>query len=175
MKTSEIACSIYQELNQITAINDADFNELFQQIEHANHIFLSGAGRSLLMIKAFAMRLMHLGYQVYMLGDVTTPAIQSNDLLIVASGSGSTASLIQKAEKAKAIGAATTLITRTPDSKIGAFCNHIVTLPINESKQPGASLFEQSLLIALDAFIMFIIDQLHLNADIVYKRHANLE
>jgi 6-phospho-3-hexuloisomerase len=46
-----------------------------------------------------AMRFMHLGYTVFIVE--TTPAILEGDLLLVASGSGTTSSVVSSAEKAK--------------------------------------------------------------------------
>lgn len=40
---------------------------------------------------------MHLGLQVYVVDDVTTPAIKTEDLLIIGSASGNTKSLVQYA------------------------------------------------------------------------------
>ncbi|MGZ4892148.1 MAG: SIS domain-containing protein, partial [Halobacteriota archaeon] len=57
-----------------------------------NHkrLFVMGAGRSGLVVKGFAMRLMHLGFNVYVVGETVTPAVETDDLLIVISGSGET-------------------------------------------------------------------------------------
>ena len=48
-----------------------------------------------------AMRLMHLGLTVHIAGDTTTPAITSGDLLLVASGSGTTSGVVKSAETAR--------------------------------------------------------------------------
>ena len=67
-------------------------------------IFLMGAGRSGLAAKAFAMRLMHLGFDVYVVGETTTPAVQPDDLVIAVSGSGETPSIANLGVIAKKIG-----------------------------------------------------------------------
>ncbi|MFN8450573.1 MAG: hypothetical protein U0521_18795 [Anaerolineae bacterium] len=41
-----------------------------------------------MMIKALAMRLMHLGFDTHVVGDVTTPPLGAGDLLIVSAGPG---------------------------------------------------------------------------------------
>ena len=44
-------------------------------INSAPRLFIAGAGRSGLAMRAFAMRLMHLGKECHFLGDVTTPSV----------------------------------------------------------------------------------------------------
>src|SRR5512134_4032066 len=68
-------------------------------IESSSRIFVAGAGRSGLCMRAFGMRLMHLGKTVYVVGDTTTPGIAATDLLILGSGSGRTSSLLAMAEQ----------------------------------------------------------------------------
>ena len=74
-------------------------------MEFSSRIFVAGAGRSGLCMRAFGMRLMHLGKTVYVVGETTTPSIAATDLLILGSGSGRTASLLAMAEQAQRRGA----------------------------------------------------------------------
>lgn len=71
------------------------------------------------MLKAFAMRLMHIGLKVHVVGDVVTPALQKGDLLLLASASGETASLVNVATKAKQLGGTVVLLTIFPESTLG--------------------------------------------------------
>src|SRR5690242_20696995 len=89
-----------------------DENEVARAVDalaSAPRIFVAGAGRSGLATRGFAMRLMHMGKQVYIVGDTTTPGIASGDLLVIGSGSGRTASLLGAATKAKDLGASVAL------------------------------------------------------------------
>lgn len=83
-----------------------NLDDVVQSLHDANRIFLIGAGRTGFMIKAAAMRLMHLGYTVYVVGETNTPAISNGDLLLAASGSGTTGSIVKAAETARKSGAA---------------------------------------------------------------------
>jgi 6-phospho-3-hexuloisomerase len=56
------------------------------------------AGRTCIKNGSYAM---HLGYTVFIVGETNTPAILEGDLLLVASGSGTTSSVVSSAEKAK--------------------------------------------------------------------------
>ncbi len=55
-------------------------------IEDAPRIFVSGAGRSGLIMRALGTRLMHLGKTVHVVGESTTPSIQAGELLITGFG-----------------------------------------------------------------------------------------
>jgi len=72
-----------------------------------------------LVCKFFAMRLMHSGYDVSVVGEIVTPSIKRGDLLIIISGSGETEQLIAFTKKAKEVGASILLITTKADSTIG--------------------------------------------------------
>jgi 6-phospho-3-hexuloisomerase len=49
-----------------------------------------GAGRVGYALRAFIMRLNHFGFNASFIGDTNVPALTSDDMLIVASTSGST-------------------------------------------------------------------------------------
>ncbi|MCX6262417.1 MAG: 6-phospho-3-hexuloisomerase, partial [Bacteroidia bacterium] len=118
MEVKEISKKILEEIGQcIEKINPQDVENLIQGILGARRIFSLGLGREALMIKAFTMRLMHLGLEVDVVGDVTTPRITEKDLLIATVGTGfcaSTGELIRIAkEKAKSKIALITAATET--------------------------------------------------------------
>ena len=83
-------------------IKEDEVKEVVELCQKANRIFIAGAGRSGFCARGFANRMMHLGFTVYFVGETTTPSIQEGDLLIVGSGSGTTASLVSDCKKAKA-------------------------------------------------------------------------
>lgn len=159
--------------------------ELAEKILAANRVFLAGAGRSGMMVRCFAMRLMHMGLSVYMVGEVVTPSIQKGDLLIIASGSGTTASLVKNAEKARSIGADVATVTIYPEAAIARLSSTVITINAPTAKsevdngftsvQPMGSMFEQSLLICLDNVVLILMDKMNLTSDEMFKRHANLE
>lgn len=155
-------------------------------IGESPRIFVAGAGRSGLAMRAFAMRLMHAGKTVHVVGDVTTPNIQAADWLIIGSGSGSTGSLRGQAEKAKALGAKILLITIVPESPIGLLADLVIHVPAPSPKAPGAaatvasvqpmgSLFEQCLFLLGDVLIFLLMEQRDLKSETMFVRHANLE
>ena len=155
-------------------------------VDRAGRVYVAGAGRSGLAMRAFAMRLMHMGKTVHVVGDVTTPAIEEGDLLVIGSGSGSTGSLQVIAERAKKHGARLLLFTIVPDSPIASMADMVVQIPAPSSKAPNAadtvvsaqpmgSLFEQSLFVLGDVLILALMQKHGLSSDTMFARHANME
>jgi 6-phospho-3-hexuloisomerase len=178
--------TVVDELSRtMSLINPDDCDHLIDRIMKAKRIFLSGAGRSGLAIRGFAMRLVHLGFTSFVTGDVTTPAITADDLLIIGSGSGSTSSLANHAEKAKSVGAGIALITIQKDSPIGKIADTILSIPAPSPKvkektafssiQPMGSLFEQTLALTLDSIIILLMDIEKITSDSMFENHANME
>lgn len=137
-------------------------------------------------MRALGMRLMHLGKTVYVVGETTTPGIAANNLLILGSGSGRTASLLSMARQARSCGANILLFTTDVTSPMAELADQFVLVPApslgtNEGEQKHASiqpmgtLFEQSLLILCDSLILGLMWQNRVNAVHMLERHANLE
>ena len=190
MKITTQIQEILKELSSLTGnLKEEELEALMQAIQDAGRIFVGGAGRSLLVIRTFAMRLMHLGLTVYVVGDTTTPAIAGGDLLLLTSGSGTTATTRAVAQKGKQIGAKVALITTNPASPIGELSDLIVCIPTSTSKldaqgeaptgQIGANAFEQGVLLIGDAITMQLFDAK--GGDLAERNarlmalHANLE
>lgn len=166
----------------LQAISYPVVEQLAQKIMDVERIFLIGKGRSGLAIQMAAMRLMHLGCQVYVVGETTTPSIRATDLFIACSGSGSTETVCAIAAKAKAIGAYLVGVTADEQSSLG----QLVDLPIElaaakqdsenvQSQQFAGSLFEQSTLLFFDALFYLLSQRLNKNAQLLLALHANLE
>lgn len=185
MQTVQYVNEIIEELERTAhQLTDEEAEKLVNQIIDAKKVFVAGAGRSGLMAKSFAMRMMHMGIDAYVVGETITPNLEKDDILIVGSGSGETKSLVSMAEKAKGIGAAVALITIAPDSTIGRLADITIKIPAqvksetNGEKvtiQPMGSLFEQSLLLFFDAVILRFMNKKGLDSQTMYGRHANLE
>ncbi len=188
MNTKEYAIAITDELKSIFQnINEDQLDDLMTRIRSARRVFVAGAGRSRLMICCFAMRLMQADFTVYVVGETVTPGISEKDLLIIASGSGSTGTLTTIAQKCKKIGAPLALITASVNSPIGALADCIVEIPTSTSKmdaaaphasiQPGGSAFEQSVLLVGDALAAMLLpgDDTAGKNRLLMGNHANLE
>ena len=121
---------ILDELHQsLAAVNAAEIETAQRRILAAKRIFVAGAGRSGLALKMAAMRFMHLGLEVHVAGEVTAPAIGSDDLLLIASGSGTTASAVHAAEVARKVGAEVLAVTATRESKLANLAQWLIVIP----------------------------------------------
>lgn len=156
-------------------------------------ILVMGAGRSGLIGRAFAMRLMHLGYNAFVLGDTIVPRIGKEDIVIAISGSGRTKLIITAAEAAKAVGATLIALTTYPDSPLGKLADVVVRIPgrtkiakeedyfarqilgIHEPLAPLGTLFEDTCMVFLDALIVELMHRLGKREEEIRLRHANIE
>lgn len=169
----------------LSLIDEKPGQALIDSIVNAERIFVAGSGRSGLIMRGFAMRLMHLEFETHVVGHVTTPAIRAGDLLIIGSGSGATASLRTFAHTAQEQGARIALITAVDNSPLSKMADQVLIIsaptpkaevvPDTSSIQPMASLFEQTMLVLLDALSLLIMDQLNLSDANAFSWHANLE
>lgn len=156
-------------------------------------IFVVGAGRSGLVVKAFAMRLLHMDFDVYVIGETITPPVRKDDILIAVSGSGRTKTVVAVAETAKSIGAKVIAITTYPDSPLGKVADVIVRIPgrtklaieedyllrqmrsIHEPLAPLGTLFEITTLIFLDGVVVELMNKLGITEEDMKEKHANVE
>jgi 6-phospho-3-hexuloisomerase len=164
-------------------INDETVAAFRAMLLSADRLFIAGVGRTGLQMRAFAMRLMHLGLTVHVPGDVTTPAIRSGDLLVVGSGSGRTASLIQHVERAKNYAVQVVLLTAAEESPLHAQADLLLYIAASSKHHPApdpsvlpmGTLFEHALGLLLDIVIVQLMQTLNLSSDDMMQRHANLE
>lgn len=185
MTTNQFTQKILQELQRTAELmNDGEAEKLVNGILTAKKVFVAGAGRSGFMAKSFAMRMMHVGLEPYVVGETVTPNLEQDDIFIIGSGSGETKGLLSMAEKAKSIGATIVVVTINPLSTIGQLADIVIEIPAQTksggnsgamSIQPMGSLFEQSLLLFYDSIILRVMEEKELNSATMYGRHANLE
>lgn len=164
----------------LDATDDSYAEKMVAMLDGAKRIFISGAGRSKLVGNFFAMRLMHGGYDVSVVGEITTPSIQKGDLLIIISGSGETEQLIAFTKKAKDIGAKIVLISAKSDSTIGDLADGVFQIGTSElygkvKGMPMGTVFELSTLCFLEALISHLIWEKGIPEEEMRTRHANLE
>jgi 3-hexulose-6-phosphate synthase / 6-phospho-3-hexuloisomerase len=164
----------------LSATNDAYYEQLTSMLDNASRIFVAGAGRSGLVGRFFAMRLVHSGYDTSMVGEVVTPSINVGDLLVVISGSGETEQLIAFTKKARSMGAKILLICSKANSTIGEMADAV--FQIGRSDQygklvgmPMGTVFELSTLSFLEGAISHIIHEKGIPEEAMRTRHANLE
>jgi 6-phospho-3-hexuloisomerase len=156
-------------------------------------VLVMGAGRSGLVGKAFAMRLLHLGFNSYVLGETIVPSISRGDVAVAISGSGRTGLIVEAADAAKKVGAYVIAITTYPESPLGRLADLVVMVPgrskvskmddyfarqilgLHEPLAPLGTLFEDTAMLLLDGVIYYLMMRLNVTEDEMRNRHANIE
>ena len=170
-------------VERLLATDGLAVDALVDEISRARAVFVHGAGRSGLALRMTAMRLMHLGLDVHVVGETTTPAIAEGDVLLTASGSGTTESIVRAARTAVEAGARVALITTATESPLSELASATVVVPaaakldrsMTASDQYAGSLFEQAVVLIGDALFHTLWQRSGHTADELWPRHANLE
>jgi len=182
------------------SIQELDMKEVEQLIKllleaKDKKIFIVGMGRSGFVARAFALRLMNLGFNVYFLGETITPAAEKGDLLIAISGTGTTKMVLTASSAAKDIGATVIAITSFPESPLGQIADYVVTVRgrtkmgwpkeedylarqivgEREPLTPLGSIFENNCMVFLDGLIVELMHRLGRTEEDLKRRHATIE
>ncbi|MGC9134199.1 6-phospho-3-hexuloisomerase [Caldisphaera sp.] len=168
-------------------------NMLIEAYNKKSKVLVMGAGRSGLVGKAFAMRLLHMGFNSYVLGETIVPSITKGDLAIAISGSGRTQLIVDAADAAKKVGSKVIALTTYPDSPLGSIADMVVKIPgrskiskmddyfarqilgLHEPLAPLGTLFEDTTMIFLDGIVYSLMTKLNISEDEMRSRHANIE
>lgn len=152
-------------ISVLSKIDSKQLENVVDSISKDSRIFVDGEGRSGLMGKGFAMRLMHLGYRVYSVGETITPAVLKNDIYFSISGSGESGNVALNTKKAKEKGCNIIAVTSKAGSTIGSLADILIVVPGTTKGDSGeqrksvqllSSLFDQSLHIVLDALCLLL-------------------
>lgn len=172
---------IFGKITEILKATDDSYDaKLTGLLDQAKRVFVAGAGRSGLIAKFFAMRLMHGGYEVFVVGEIVTPSIREGDLFIVISGSGETETMIAFTKRAKQQGAKIALISTKASSTMADLADTVFQIGTPELYgkvvgMPMGTTFELSTLFLLEATVSHIIHEKGIPEEEMRTRHANLE
>jgi 6-phospho-3-hexuloisomerase len=182
-------------LDEVTDKLDIEASKaMLQKIMEGKRVFVMGAGRSGLVAKAFAMRLMHLGFSVYVVGETTTPAVRTSDVVVAISGSGETRSIADLGKIVKDVGSTLITVTSKKESTLGRISDIVVALPGKtkidsdaggcleknmrgdyRNLPPLGTSFEITSLIFLDSLIAQLITLTGASEAELKSRHTNIE
>ena len=175
-------------------LDEKAIDEFEDIIINAKNIFVTGAGRSGLAAKAFAMRLMHLGLSAYVVGETISPAIYANDCIIAISGSGETNTIVSAVKIAKKRGSKVLALTSYPESTLGQIADSYILVKGRTKKEvddenymkrqiygnytsltPLGTAFELTTLVFLDAIVSELMEKMHQTESDLKARHTVLE
>lgn len=186
------------QLMQILKKVDKDSQkEFIKAIKKARRVYVVGAGRSGLVAKAFAMRLVHLRKRTFVVGETIIPGMRKKmDILVAVSGSGETTSVVEIAKVAKKIGGRLGVITASPKSSLACLADVLVHIPAGKTKysevdydfsydsrqllggaslSPLGSLFELSAMLFFEWVIFTLMKELKISENTMKKIHTPLE
>ena len=180
--------------NAVDYLEEDVIEDFENEILKAENIFVTGAGRSGLAAKAFAMRLMHLGLSAYVVGETISPAIHKNDCIIAISGSGETNTIVSAARIAKDRGSRVLAVTSYPESTLGQLTDSYLLVKGRTKQEvddenymkrqihgnytsltPLGTAFELTTLVFLDAIVSELMDKMQQTENDLRNRHAVLE
>ena len=175
-------------------LDEKTIDKFENMIIDANNIFVTGAGRSGLAAKAFAMRLMHLGLSSYVVGETISPAINADDCIVAISGSGETNTIVSAAKIAKNRGSKVLAVTSYPDSTLGQLADGHLLVKKKKKKEvddenymkrqihgnytsltPLGTAFELTTLVFLDAIVSELMEKMEQTESDLKARHTVLE
>ncbi len=158
-------------------IDAASLEKAVASILSAKTVFIYGVGRSGLIGQAFAVRLVQLGIDVHFVGDMTTPIVATDDVVIIVSNTGETMSAVQTANIVRRVGATVVTITGNPNSKLGHASNIVLELSSSRDEQrkryaPLGTIFEGAALVLFDSIVSIIMERTGQNETSLRRRHA---
>lgn len=169
----------------LRGVKERELASFEKEILSCHRIFVTGLGRTGLMARGFAMRLMHLGRRVYHVGDVITPAIRKGDLLVIGSRTGRSKVLLHYEATAHRARARVALVTADRRSPVARKADVVVALddrPVVEARKrreqvylPLGSLFEQAFLLVMDQVVIDLMATLGLTERDLAKIHTRFE
>ncbi|XP_076953040.1 uncharacterized protein LOC143627018 [Bidens hawaiensis] len=189
---SVLATKICNQINSVfttTSPLQTTVDEISSTASRGGKLFVYGVGREGLMMKALCMRLAHLGLSAHCVGDMNTPPISSNDLLIVSAGPGGFSTVDAICGVARANGARVLVLTAQPESgssvKYASVVAHVAAQTMADDsvdgEQRGASLlpmgsvYEGALFVLFEMVVFKLVSVLGQSPDEIRARHTNLE
>ncbi|MCR5025870.1 MAG: 6-phospho-3-hexuloisomerase [Methanobrevibacter sp.] len=175
-------------------LDEKEIDNFENIIIESNNVFVTGAGRSGLAAKAFAMRLMHLGVSAYVVGETISPAIYEDDCIIAISGSGETNTIVSAVKIAKNRGSRVLAVTSYPESTLGKLADTCLLVKGRTKKEvddenymkrqihgnytsltPLGTAFELTTLVFLDAIVSELMEKMQQTESDLKARHTVLE
>ncbi|OXN00145.1 6-phospho-3-hexuloisomerase [Bifidobacterium vansinderenii] len=173
---------IVEEIQGVIAkMDEADLTAARDVIGRNDRVYATGEGRSGFQARSFAMRMMHIGYTSYMMGETICPSMHEGDVLLAISGSGKTRKTVEDAEAAKKLGVKVIAVTSKPESPLAAAADAVILVPGRVKGEAGgsiqllSSLFDQSVHIALDALCLMLSRRDNVSDAQANANHANVE
>jgi len=187
--------AISQEISKnmvhvLEEIDEIQIEKVIDEILKAKKIFVLGVGHSELIGKVLAMKLAHLGFSSYVVGDVTTPSLKRGDLLLAISQSGETSTILALVRKAKSLGGKVVAVTSSSQSTLSELADislgvaariEGIEFPVlsllgdKEHKNMSGALFGMNIFILFYGLVCELVARTGQSPQKIDSRHANIE
>lgn len=181
MRLGEPLEHLRRATEQALDLDEKTLDAFLDALEPARRVFLYGRGRSGFVARAFAVRLMHLGYSTFVIGETITAPVQMDDVVVCVSGSGTTYPVVMTAELGRKQGARVVAVTANPESEVARLSHVVIPLhaPSGNGERakyaPLGTVFETSAWLFFDAVVAMLMERLGETEASMHKRHATLE
>ncbi len=182
---SDLYARALDEMKPVFArLDDAAVDEAVRRIASARRVVLYACGREKLQIMGLCMRLHHMGFDVAMTGDMTTPPVGKGDLFLTVCGPGYVSTTQALMGVARDAGAATLVVTAVPKGPTSSLADFVLLLPAQtmaddqgatRSVLPMGSLFEGALFILFEVMVLKLMALKKITYEDMRQRHTNLE
>lgn len=165
----------------VQAVSEQRLEAFLHALDEARRVFVYGSGRSGMVARAFAVRLAHLGYTVYVIGETVAAPVRPGDVVVLVSGSGETYPVAMSAEIAKNIGATVLVLTANAHSRVASFGDVVLEVAAQALSRrkpqlaPLGTLFETATWILLDGVVAELMNRRGQTEDLLRQRHATME
>jgi 6-phospho-3-hexuloisomerase len=183
---TELSSKVVEEIGTVVAgIDDTAIDRLCRSLADARKIIVYGCGREALQIRGFAMRLYHLGLDIAVAGDMTTPPVSEGDVFLVTSGPGELATVIALMNQARQAGARTIVLTAEAKGSAARGADEVLLIPAQtmasdqgnatRSVLPMGSVYEGALFVIFEVMVLKLQALLGVTSEAMRNRHTNLE
>jgi len=163
-------------------LNCESIEEAVELLTSANNVFVYGSGRSGLVGRTFAMRLMQLGIESFFIGETITPAVKPGDCVFFVSKTGETQTAIQAAEIVdnRVENSDIIVLTASPESPLAELGDVVISIQSTDNSEknrklaPLGTIFEDTAMIFLDGLIAVLMEELDEYEEDMKDRHPIL-
>jgi len=121
---------ILKEIKKVLSkISEREIEIFVREVKQAKRVYVVGAGRSELIAKNLAMRLVRLEKETYVIHETVNPKMKNGDLLIAISGSGETNDILDAVKISRMMEVRVLSLTADKNSSIIKISHEVIIIP----------------------------------------------
>jgi 6-phospho-3-hexuloisomerase len=161
----------------LSALSPEEVARAVEMLGRAPKTFVYGAGRSGIIARAFAMRLVQVGLTAFVIGESVTPIVRRGDAVVIFSNRGESQTSVQTANIVRREGAGLLVVTARGNSKLAHAATLLLELDLRDAPErprlaPLGTLFEAASLRLSDGLIAALMERRRETEESLRRRHA---